>query len=244
MADLEQQYNDLLNDIFTVGALTAGAPLIGSASNLKDKYDLNNKIRKFGNSLIGSDYLNNQINRTLVSTTSSQVLSNSEQALQKILLSQYMALEEVSPLHVLRTLQISNILQPFSSLTNNNESVFISPNMLRNQQHYYESLIKYVNDDNKQKLKRNLEVKDLLRGMYFKNNKLYGATKSGEINLNDVVLHNARLTLSSVKNGEIYSQNHILEKFANVIGSSINNTGSKNSQIMVVGARDGLDFVS
>lgn len=234
--------DNLVGDIATVGALTASLPTLGYLSAKNDEYKVTNKLSDFANKLAGSDYLNNQLNRTIVSTTSSQLLSSSEQALQKVLLSQLMALEEASPLHVLRTLQLSNFLQPFTPLSNNDATVHITPNSIRNQQHYYESLIKYINEDETRKAKRNLEIKDLSRGMFFRNNVLYGATKAGEIDLNDVVIRNARLSLSSIKNGEIYSQNHILEKFANSLGSSIDNVGSKTSPLIVVGAKDNLDF--
>lgn len=233
---------ELAVDAATVGAITTGLPALGYISNLNDTYKVTNKLGNFANMLVGSDYLNNQLNRTLVSTTSSQLLSNSEQSLKKVLLSQFMALEEASPLHVLRTLQLSNFLQPFTPLANNNETIHISANSIRNQQHYYESLIKYINEDEQRKIKRKLEIRDLTRGMFFKNNTLYGATTSGDINLDDVVIKNARLTLSSVKNGEIYSNNHILEKFANNIGSSISTVGAKATPITVVGARSNMDF--
>lgn len=233
---------ELATDMATVGAITTGLPALGYIANLNETFKVQNKLGDFANKLMGSDYLNNQLNRTLVSTTSSQVLSNSEQSLQKIILSQFMALEEASPLHVLRTLQLSNFLQPFTPLASNDETIHISANSIRNQQHYYESLIKYINEDEQRKIKRKLEVRDLTRGMFFKNNTLYGATTAGEINLDDVVMNNARLTLSSIKNGEIYSNNHILEKFANNIGSSISNTGAKATPLMVVGAKSNMDF--
>ena len=245
MSFTDPSNNDpLLHDIFTVGALTAGLPALGYLQNKNEAWGVTDKLTKFSQKLVGSDYLNNQMNRTLVSTTSSQLLSNSEQSLQKVLLSQFMALEEASPLHVLRTLQISNFLQPFTPLSSNNETIHISANSIRNQQHYYESLIKYINEDEQRKIKRKLEIKDLTRGMFFKNNTLYGVDSKGEINLDDVIIKNARLTMGSLKNGDIYSNNHILEKFANIIGSSIDKTGVKNSPLMVVGAKNGMDFSS
>ena len=245
MSFTDTSNNDpLLHDIFTVGALTAGLPALGYLQNKNEAWGVTDKLTKFSQKLVGSDYLNNQMNRTLVSTTSSQLLSNSEQSLQKVLLSQFMALEEASPLHVLRTLQISNFLQPFTPLSSNNETIHISANSIRNQQHYYESLIKYINEDEQRKIKRKLEIKDLTRGMFFKNNTLYGVDSKGAINLDDVIIKNARLTMGSLKNGDIYSNNHILEKFANIIGSSIDKTGVKNSPLMVVGAKNGMDFSS
>lgn len=242
MAIIEPFNNESLNDVASVGLLTTALPMGGYLLNKSENYGVVDKLTKFSNSLVGSDYLNNQLNRTIVSTTGSQLLSNSEQALQKILLSQFMALEEASPLHILRTLQLSNFLQPFTPLVNNDNTIHITPNSVRNQQHYYESLIKYVTEDEQRKIKRKLEVKDLTRGFFFKNNTLYGSTIEGGIDLNDVVIKNARLSLSSIKNGEIYSQNRIVEKFAQTIGSSINVNGSKVTPLLVVGAKDNLDF--
>lgn len=234
--------NSLFNDMLLVGGLTTALPALGYLSKVNDDLGISNKLAQFNSKLIGSDYLNKQLDRTLVSTTSSQLLSSSEQSLRKTLLSQFMAFEEASPLHILRTLQISNFFQPLTPLSSSDDVIHISPNSIRNQQHYYESLLKYINDDNNQKVKRHLKVQDLTRGFYFKNNVLYGATKSGEIDTSDIVLKNARLTLSSVKNGEIYSQNNILSKYANILGSHIDNTGSKSTPLMVIGAKNGLDF--
>ena len=230
------------SSLITGAALTGSLPALGYLSHKSDQYNISNKLASFAGKLAGSDYLNDQMERTLVSTTNNQVLSSSEQSLRKILLSQFMALEEMSPLHVLRTLQISNFLQPFSPLSSNNQAIHLSANSIRNQQHFYESLINYVNGEELRKIKRKLEVRDLTRGMFFKNNTIYGADKSGNIDLNDIVVKNARLTLGSIKNGEIYSNNHILDKFANSIGSSLNKEGVKATPLMFVAGKDNLDF--
>lgn len=236
--------SSLISDTIMATAVTGGLPALGYLAHKNDQLQVTNKLSSFANMLAGSDYLNNQLNRSLVSTTGSQVLSNSEQALRKVLLSQYMALEEMSPLHVLRTLQISNFLQPFTPLSSNNQSIHLSANSIRNHQHFYESLINYVNEDEKRKIKRKLEVRDLTRGLFFQNNTIYGSTTDGKIDVNDVVVKNARLTLGSIKNGEIYSNNHILEKFANGMGSSLNSNALKASPLMFVAGKSNMDFTS
>ena len=103
----------LMDDIIEVGAVTAGVPTYAYANKKYQGSSLQETFRKYGSKLPGSDYLNNQLNRS-ISTTSGQLLSTAEQSLQKTLMSQLMMLEEMSPLHILRTLQLSNFIQPFT----------------------------------------------------------------------------------------------------------------------------------
>lgn len=231
----------LMDDIIEVGAITAGVPAYAYVNNKYQGSSLQETFRKYGSKLPGSDYLNNQLNRS-ISTTSGQLLSTAEQSLQKTLVSQLMMLEEMSPLHILRTLQLSNFIQPFTELSNNNEMIHISGRSIRNQEHYYRSLIDYVNKDNKQKVKRALQTRDLTRGMFYQNGNIYGATKEGLLDKDDLIFRNAKLALSTVKNGDINSPNHIVEKFANVIGSRINKDGAKLDPITIVAGKTGKDF--
>lgn len=233
--------DSLFEDIIEVGALTAGVPAYAYLNNKYQGSNLQETFRNYGSKLPGSDYLNNQMNK-VISTTSGQVLSTAQQSLQKTFLSQLMMLEEMSPLHILRTLQLSNLIQPFTELSNNNEIIHISGRAVRNQEYYYRSLIDYVNKDNERKIKRSLQTSDLVRGMFYQNGKIYGATAEGLINTDDLIMRDAKLVLSSIKNGEIYSSNHILEKFANTIGSKINKEGSKLDPITIVAGRSSKDF--
>lgn len=168
--------DSLFEDIIEVGALTAGVPAYAYLNNKYQGSNLQETFRNYGSKLPGSDYLNNQMNK-VISTTSGQVLSTAQQSLQKTFLSQLMMLEEMSPLHILRTLQLSNLVQPFTELSNNNEMIHISGRAVRNQEYYYRSLIDYVNKDNERKIKRSLQTNDLVRGMFYQNGKIYGATK-------------------------------------------------------------------
>lgn len=233
--------DSMLEDIVEVGALTAGIPTYAYLNNKYQGSSFQETLRNYGSKLPGAGYLNNQMNR-VISTTSGQILSTAVQSLQKTLLSQLMMLEEMSPLHILRTLQLSNLIQPFTELSNNNEMIHISGRAVRNQEYYYRSLIDYVNKDNERKIKRSLQTNDLVRGMFYQNGNIYGATKEGLLNKDDLIMRDAKLVLSSVKNGEIYSTNHILEKFANIIGSKINKEGSKIDPITIVAGKSSKDF--
>lgn len=231
-----------LGDIVAVGALTTSPALYGFYEGKYKGSEAQRKINNTYSKMIGTDYLNNQLKRTAVSSTGVQVTSSAVQSLQKSILSQMMALEEMSPLHILRTLQLSNIIQPFVEMADSTNQVHISAAQVRGQQHYYESLVKYVNSDAKGKIKRQLEFNDLLKGFYFENNKVYGADAKGAINRSDIILNNARLSLGAVKNGEITSFNHVVEKFSDIIGGKINKQELKNNPLLIVAGKDNLQF--
>ena len=239
--------NSILKDM-TLAASVAGVGVgYGLVDNFRQDYansSLKQSVNSFAGKLPGSNYLQNQLLRSssYSSSTSNQLLSSTDQALQKTLVSKLMALEEMSPLHILRTLQLSNLIQPYSELAENDSVIHISSKSVRNQQHYYRSLINYLNEDNIQKNKRLLTNDDLMRGLFFKNNKIYGATKSGKINIDDVVVPNARLTLGAIKNGDIVSYNHVAEKFANTVGGALDKESLRHDPLIFVGSKTGRDF--
>lgn len=226
------------NNILEVGAI-GGAGFYGY-SKIKNT-EAFNTAREYYSKLIGTGYLNKQLERS-INTTTGQVLSTVDQSLAKSALSQLMAVEEASPLHILRTLQLSNLIQPFTELSKNNQAIHITASQIRDQQHFYQSLINYANSEEKIKTKRSLELRDLNKGLFFKNNKLYGATKEGLIDEQDVVLKNARLVLGNVKNGDIYSKNQVLKKFTDILGTNLNQESLKINPLIVVGGKSSADF--
>ena len=84
--------DSLFSSIMMVGAGTVGLPALGWA---KKKYDENlaDVFGNYGNKLPGSDYFNNQVNRTV----GGSVLSSTNTKLQQSVLSSLMALEEMIP---------------------------------------------------------------------------------------------------------------------------------------------------
>lgn len=185
--------------------------------------------REMFSKLPGSGALRNQLARSSVN------IKREEQSVASSVLSQIMALEEASPLHILRTFQLTNLLQPFVKVTDFNQEVHISGQALRGQQAFYEALIDQHDKEIKRKVKRLLRAEDLKRGFIFKNNKLYGMHSDGTMNASDVVLQDARLVLASQKNGQIVSQNHILRKYAEGLGTTLDYRQTVNTPLMVIG---------
>ena len=195
------------------------------------------------NKLPGTYYLNNQIEaRKLQGITEVTIAAQETQNMGRAILSQAMALEETSPLHILRTLQLTNLMQPFIPLNETNTPLHIASRSVQSQQFFYEKLLENAAVEDANKKKRLLTARDLREGFFFHDNKLYGATVEGTINKSDVILDNARLIMANVKNGQVISSNHILQKYSDIIGAKINRSAAKLDPLMVIGASSNLDF--
>ena len=232
--------DSLIEDIAEVGLLTTAAPLFGKASRYYNE-NLSDTFSNWGTKLPGSDYLVNQMNKT-INTASGQLLSTEGQSLSKTMLSMLMTAEEMSPLHILRTLQLSNLIQPFVELEQSNEIIHLTGRQIRGQEAYYKALLDYAQTENKNKVKRQLLVKDLTKGMFYHKGNIYGSTKTGTIDKNDLILRDARLVLGSQTNGEIHSPNHILEKFSNLIGGKLNSRELRSNPLTIVAGSSSKQF--
>ena len=156
---MEENENSIIRDMTLAASVAGGGIGYGLLQNFRQDYansPLQQSVNSFAGKLPGANYLENQLIRSssYASSTATQLLSNTDQALQKTLMSQLMMMEEMSPLHIFRTLQLSNLIQPFTELAENDTVIHISSKSVRNQQHYYRSLIQYLNEDSKQKNKR------------------------------------------------------------------------------------------
>lgn len=190
--------------------------------------------------LLGTDYLNRHLDKSKT-WIDSQGHIFMPQSVKRSMLSQLMALEEASPLHILRTLQLSNIVSPFSDLTSNDQQVLFSSRKLKNQQHYYESLIRFANKDMEDKLKA-VKVEEALRnGMIYQNGKMFGI-KDGKADLSNVIIKDARLSLAGTKIGSVVSPNQMHSNFAKTVGSTFDLDRVGDDYLSIVGGKDLKNF--
>jgi hypothetical protein len=123
--------------------------------------------------------------------------------------------EEISPLHILRTFQVSHTMNPFVLRDEVKDFQIHGPQVLQ-QEEYYRALLEKEG-------KRRLTQQDLLEGVYFKEGKMYGG-KKGLINQKDILLEYAGVSHSEYQVGEFgatnkaVAKNRILEKFMNRLG--------------------------
>ena len=156
----------------------------GIAYKTFDKYKY---LSTLYSTLPGSSNLQKQYERSGLS------IDRYGQSVSSSLVSQVMALEEASPLHIMRTFQLSNLLQPFIKNAALDQEVHLTGETIRGQQLFYENLLIEANKERYRKAKRLMQSEDLKRGFIFRNNKLYGVRANGSINLDDIVLDDARL---------------------------------------------------
>ena len=209
---------------------------VGSGAYLLKKYGQEDStLANFYQKLIGTNFLQRQLDKAPTWVNSNGGSFNS-QSIMKSMVSQLMAIEEASPLHVFRTLQLSNFIQPFVDVTQQEQSLLFSKRKIRNQQHYYKSLIEFANKDMDAKLKAKLVDKAISEGMMYQGGKLYGVTADGAIDKSTVFVNQARITLSGIRQGEINSRNMMYLNFTKAIGASVDLDAMKHDPLTVIGA--------
>jgi len=139
--------------------------------------------------------------------------------------------EELSPLNLLRTLQLSNFVEPFTALGGNPKTdiTHITGDAVDAYADLYSSQI-----HTQSKGRRKLTGNDLKHGFLMQDGILYGVKSDGSIDYLDPVLRNTKLVTSYTKAGDHISPNRLLEKFANVQGVKLNRSNFKDSAIVAV----------
>lgn len=236
----EEQIEDHQQSMITLGLGTAGASV--GAKLLYDKYGKEgSNFSNFYQKLLGTGYLSRQLDQSITWKASNGSTFSSSSTMKSIL-SQLMAVEEASPLHLLRTLQLSNIFSPFVNIAQSQQEIIFSERKLRNQTAYYEAMIRFANQDIEEKLK-NKKVSDALtRGMIFKNGTLYGRTESGKIDLQNVLARSAKLSLSNISQGHINSPNLMFLNYSRAIGAPVDLDALKGDPLIVMGAKSNAAF--
>lgn len=229
-AQVEQNQKDALGNAAVLGAS------LGTAGYVTNKYGQPGAgLSNFYSSLLGTDFLKRQLEKAPTWVESDGVKYGS-QSLLRAMLSQLMAIEEASPLHVLRTLQLGNILQPFIDITQSEQEIKFSARKLRNQRHYYESLINFANKDLDEKIKAT-KIKDALdQGMIYKGGRIYGV-KDGAIDTTNVLVNHARIAVANIIQGDINSPNQMFLNFAKTIGANVDLDFMKHDPLTVVGGK-------
>lgn len=235
---LQQQEKDSI--ISTAAPATAA---IAASKLAYDKYGSSeSKFSEYYSKILGTRYLDRQLHKNMVwtDTVSKGTFANS--SVMKSMLSQLMALEEASPLHILRTLQLSNIINPFIDITQSEQQIKFTTRKIRNQEHYYKAMIEFANRDLEEKLRTAKVEQALQKGMIFLGGKLYGVDSKGNIDINNVIVKSAKLSLANVHQGQIYSPNLMFENYSRTIGAKVDLDALKADNLVVMGARSNAAF--
>lgn len=239
-----ERENEVLSNIIMLGgSLSAGAAITYKLSHTPAAMDF---IRR----LPGANTLQRRLYdaEQQVYADSKRVLISpsavSRQSISSVYQSMLLTAEELTPLHLGKTLQLSSALSPFIETTAQKTApVFIPAASLVSQRGYYSNLIA-----NEGRAGRVLTDADFETGAFLHGNKLYAAhvpdpkTKRIVPNMSDVLLEHATLVTGNISMGLQNSPNRVLSKFAQIHGSGITSQVLVESQV-IVGARNKATFL-
>lgn len=233
--DLEDKKLETLIDI------TKGSAVVGAAYYFNKEFgNAESSVSKFYQKLLGTEYLQRQLNKGSPLADPSGKFAN--QSLVKSMLSQLMAVEEASPLHILRTLQLSNIINPYVSMTQAEQEVKFSKRQVLFQKHYFEAMAKFANKDLDDKAIKSLMKKAEHNGLIFKAGKLYVGNDNGGIG--DTFAKVAKLSLANIRQGSVNSPNQMFLNYSKAIGGQIDLDNYHINPLVVMGADSEAKFAA
>ena len=187
-------------------------------------------LEKF-NALRSSNLLNERLkaasNASPFETLYQDFADPSTRSLSNSLQSQLLLLEELSPLHILKTLQISSFTTLFVEVVDSkNRQTIIGSESIRVYEKYYRNLI--MNNS-----KISLSDANIDNGFILENKKLYQRLGNGD--RGDVLLNYASAVNTNLEIGEQNSPNRVFQKFANIHGVDTRMDQFKKEPIAIVG---------
>lgn len=224
--DKRAQREDEFYDKAFYGGTTAAAAKLG--------YDYVNSggaiLEKF-NALRSSNLLNERLkaasNASPFETLYQDFADPSNRSLSNSLQSQLLLLEELSPMHILKTLQISSFTTLFVEVVDTkNRQTIIGSESIRVYEEYYRNLI--MNSS-----KISLSDANIDNGFILENKKLFQRLGNGD--KGDVLLNYASAVNTNLEIGEQNSPNRVFQKFANIHGVDTRMDQFKKEPIAIVG---------
>ena len=225
----EQEQSELLLNSAQVAG--ASAALLGAANYYVNS---NEKARAFTANLPGANRYRakyeearaHALARGVVPIDLNNIYDN--QSFGRSMLSVGSTVEELSPMGVLKTLQLTNFIEPFVAPTAVKASdVFVKGAAVQ----AYESLYRAQLAKNN----RTLDATHLKYGFVLRDGQLFQMNPDGTVNHTDPVVRNARIVTSHVKMGERLSPNRVLQKYANIQGVSLPHNAFTLEQSVVIG---------
>ncbi len=226
-----QRENDQFNSLLKV---SAGVGLSSVLYNeVKNNNNLLQKINSLKSANLLTDRLVDKFNSNGVPTNIDPTFSNkAAKPLSNSLASILTDLEEMSPLHILKTLQLSSFSTLFVEVIDQQNKIHIKPSSISVYKDYYRNLI--LNNSGYQ-----LDDLDFKNGFNLENNKLYQRLANGE-NGRELLGHARIINTNTEIGGEngMDSPNRVFQKFSNMHGVQTHVSQFKQEPLAVVGASD------
>lgn len=237
----EQQTRENLSEIgSSVTTLGASALIATAAGHYIDK---NERARSLMAQMPGAaryqrkyeEASNFAVARGVVPIDLTAMYSN--QSFQKSMHSMISSFEELSPMGVLKTLQVSNFIEPFVKPTATKmPDVHITGTAVSAYEDLYRTQLRANG--------RQLTDVNIKYGFMLRDGVLYNIKPDGTVDYVDPVLKNAKIVSSHVKMGERISPNRILQKYANIQGSKVKASAFNAEQAVVIGNNSRTKFVT
>lgn len=224
----EQESEIMSSLIMGAGAVSIAAASAHYVNNNQTALELLNKMP-------GGDNLDKRLRFNRIANSTFEGIepgfNSGLRPVSNILQSTLLNLEELSPLHILKTLQLSSAASIFTANANLAQDVHINGEVVGNYNDYVQKLLKSQGE-------RQLTNNDVRNGFILRDGKLYGVSSNGLIDLNDIALNKARIVHTTLDIGGNRSPNRIFEKYLNVHGATFDREAADKANLMFVGARD------
>ena len=159
------------------------------------------------------------------------------QSFGRSVLSFIASLEELSPFGIARTLQASNILEPFISHSREVKDIHIAPASVKNSSDYMDAVIRAASKD-----KFQLEDIDYKKGFVLRGSELLRYNADGTLDEANPILRHARAVTTNMKTGESLSPNRPLNKFAALHGTSLGFNSYEKDQVSFIAGSSWTDL--
>lgn len=154
-----------------------------------------------------------------------------KQSFGRSILSMLLSVEELSPFGILKTLQLSNLIEPMVGIARDSNDIKFTGSALAASEEYYDALIRKASGG-----KHSLLGDDLQYGMTIRNNKLYRNFADGSVDDSKVIVNYVRPVTTHVKMGDSQSPNRPLLKLAEGLGVNLGFNTFNKEQTAFIGS--------
>jgi hypothetical protein len=159
------------------------------------------------------------------------------QSFGRSVLSLALSGEELSPFGILKTLQLTNMIEPMVKISRESKDIKFTGSAIAASEEYYDSLIRASS-----KGKHKLLGDDLKHGFTLRDNRLFRNLSDGTIDTSQAVLDYVRPVTTHVKLGDSVSPNRPLNKFAQLHGTTLGFNTYKKEQMAFIAGSSNLDL--
>lgn len=223
----ERQHEFYDKAIYGVAALTTARL---SYDTINSGTDLLKTINEARSSNILRERLQNAADKSALTESLFQDFADpSKRSLSNSLQSNLIALEELTPMHILKTLQLSSFTTLFvENIDTQNRQTIIGSDSIRVYEEYYRNLI--LNNS-----QYRIDDLDIENGFVLEKKKLYQRLGNGE--KGKELLGYANIINTNLEVGDQNSPNRVFQKFANLQGVDTRLDQFKLEPLAVVGAK-------